>query len=243
VSGGLSQIERRSFERRFLASPNRRRKVEFARALARITAECAEAERPAPRKAWMNLIPGWSPPLRFAAGFAAVICIAATSWLTFQNAGMRSQIALLESQRHDLETQEQGLRRQLGEEQARAVQRQPSTGIAPVVASLVLLSNLSRAETRVEQLALAHSAQIVHIEIQLEARDDYPRFRAELHTRHGEQILTLDNLLRQQTTAGSSVSFDVPASALATNEYELSLKGVADHIVDIGFYYFGVRKQ
>src|SRR5262245_23943062 len=160
VSGGLSQIERRSFERRFLVSPNRRSKVEFARALARITSESSEPERPAPRQSWMNLIRGWSPALRFAAGFAAVVCIAVTSWLTFQNAGMRSQIALLEGQRHDLETQEQGLRRQLGEERARAVQRQPSTGVAPVVASLVLLSNLSRAETRVEQLVLARSAQI-----------------------------------------------------------------------------------
>jgi hypothetical protein len=83
-------------------------------------------------------------------------------------------MAVLESQRHDLETREQRLRRQLGEEQSRtgtpAVQQQQSIGGAFAVASLVLVPGLSRAETRVEELVLSPSAQIAHIEIQLEAR-------------------------------------------------------------------------
>ena len=164
---------------------------------------------------------------------------------------MRSRMVILESQRHELETREQGLRRQLGEEHSRAGilaaqrQQQQSMGSASVVASLVLLPGLSRAESRVEQLVLTPSAQIAHIEIQLEARDDYPRFRAELRTRRGEEVLTRSNLPRHRTNTGYAVSFDVPASALAAGEYELSLKGVADHqaVVDIGYYYLGVRKQ
>ena len=39
VRGGLSQSERRAFERRFLTSTNRRSKVEFAKALARARAQ------------------------------------------------------------------------------------------------------------------------------------------------------------------------------------------------------------
>ena len=39
VRGELSQSDRRGFERRFLTSPQRRSKVEFARALATIAAE------------------------------------------------------------------------------------------------------------------------------------------------------------------------------------------------------------
>ena len=165
-----------------------------------------------------------------------------------QNMAMRSRMAVLESQRHDLETREQGLRRQLGEEHSGnlAAQRQPqqSTSGAFAVASLVLVPGLSRAETRVEALVLTPSAQIAHIEIQLEARDDYPRFRAELRTRRGEEVLTRSNLPRHRTNTGYAVSFDVPTSALAAGEYELSLKWV-DHqaVVDIGYYYFGVRKQ
>jgi hypothetical protein len=250
VRGGLSQSERRAFERRFLTSPNRWGKVEFARALARVTAESAEPERPALRQTWFSLIRGWSPAMGFAAGLAALIFIVGPSWLIVQNMAMRSRMAVLESQRHELETREQGLRRQLGEEQSRAGnlaaqrQQQQSTSGAFAVASLVLMPGLSRAETRVEELVLTPSAQIAHIEIQLEARDDYPRFRAELRTRRGEEVLTWSNLPRHRTNTGYAVSFDVPASALAAGEYELSLKGV-DHqaVVDIGYYYFGVRKQ
>ena len=39
VRGGLSPADRRAFERQFLTSPNRRRKVEFAKALAKVAAE------------------------------------------------------------------------------------------------------------------------------------------------------------------------------------------------------------
>src|ERR1700686_3525838 len=46
VRGGLSPSERREFERRFLTSPGRRSKVEFARALARVAAESKAAGRP-----------------------------------------------------------------------------------------------------------------------------------------------------------------------------------------------------
>jgi hypothetical protein len=38
---------------------------------------------------------------------------------------------------------------------------------------------------------------------------------------------------------------DVPASSLATGEYELALKGPSQgqSAVDIGYYYFSIRKQ
>jgi hypothetical protein len=248
VLGGLSQSDRRAFEGRFLTSPNRWRKVEFARALAKVTTELAESTRPPVRQNVMSLIQGWSPRLRFAAAFGALVCVAAPSWLMFQNAAMRSRVAVLESERHEFERQEQALRQQLAEGQGRAdalaAQRQQQQSI-PIVASLVLLPGVSRSETRVEQLVLTPSAQIAHIEIQLEARDDYPQFSAGLRTRRGEEVLTWGKLQRRQTSAGYAVSMDIPASALTVGEYELSLKGVIDHQagVDIGYYYFGVRKQ
>ena len=56
VRGELSPAERRDFERRFLVSPQRRSKVEFARALARVIAEStASHPRVAARES------GWGP--------------------------------------------------------------------------------------------------------------------------------------------------------------------------------------
>jgi len=104
---------------------------------------------------------------------------------------------------------------------------------------------LSRAQTSVEQLVLDPSVQIARIEIELESRDDFPRFRAELRTRRGEEILSRSNLVRRKSGPGFAVSIDVPASALAAGDYELALKGItADRTSqDIGYYYFGVQKR
>jgi hypothetical protein len=252
VRGDLSQSDRRSFELRFLTSPERRRKVEFARALATITLESKTREpRGAGRPFFMRAFWGWNPAGQFAAAIAALICIAGGAWLVSENAAIRSRVAALEAERRDSDLREQSLRQRLSEEQSRAAalsaqNRQPSEAArAPLVASLVLMPGLSRAQTRVEQLVLSPSVQIARIEIELESRDDYPRFRAELRTRRGEEVLSRSNLVRRKSGPGFAVSVDVPASALAVGDYELALKGIAaDHTSqDVGYYYFGVQRR
>ena len=252
VRGELSQSDRRSFEFRFLTSPERRRKVEFARALATIASESKTREpRAARRPFFMRAIWGWNPVGQFAAAMVALMCIAGGAWLVSENAAIRSRVAALEAERRDSELREQSLRQQLGEEQSRAAalsaqNRQPSEAArAPLVASLVLLPGLSRAPTRVEQLVLSPFVQIARIEIELESRDDYPRFRAELRTRRGEEVLSRSNLVRRKSGPGFAVSVDVPTSALAAGDYELALKGIAADRTsqDIGYYYFGVQKR
>ena len=251
VRGELSEADRRGFERRFLTSPARRSKVEFARALAKAAAESKAAEFAVPRarSAWGGLVTvfrGWNPVLQFAAGFAMLICVAGASWLMVQNTVMRSRVAALEAQRRDVEIREQGLRRQLSEQQRAAqLQRPPEATRMPVIASLVLLPGLSRAESRVTQLVLDPSAQLAHIEIQLEARDDDPRFRAELRGGNDVELLVQSNLLRHRTAGGYQVAFDVPASVLAPGNYELALKAIPkdQSVRDVGYYYFTVRRQ
>jgi hypothetical protein len=252
VRGELSDSDRRSFELRFLASPERRRKVEFARALATITSEAdiresQVAERTSVRRAFW----GWSPVFQFAAGLAALVCVAGGAWLVSENAASRSRVATLEAERRGFETREQRLRQQLGEEQARAAalaaQNRPPADAdrAPLIASLVLVPGLPRAQTQVARLALSPSAQIARIEIQLEPRDDYPRFRAELRTKSGEEVLSRSNLERRKSGPGFVVAIDVPASALAAGDYEMALKGItADRTSqDVGYYYFAVQRR
>jgi hypothetical protein len=249
VRGGLSQSERRAFERRFLTSPNRRSKVEFARTLARVASESPETEGRAPRKTFISVLRAWSPPLRMAVAFATLFCVAGMSWLLFQSVAMHSRIGVLESERRESENREEALRRQLAEEKGRVTapgteQKQQQPTASPLIASLILLPGLSRSTAQAEQLTLPPTTQIAHVDIHVESRDDYPRFRAELRTRRGEDVLTRGNLVRRRVSGGYAVSFDVPASALAAGEYELTLKGVANGqaSADIGYYYFSVRK-
>ena len=257
VKGELTQADRRAFESRFLTSPQRRSKVEFALALARVTAEAEPVASRVPRRstAWLGLlnpIRAWNPALRFAGALGAVICVAGGSWLLIENASMRSRVSVLEAQRRDLEVRAQGLKQELGQAQTRAeglaaqVRNAPTAEGAhtPLVASLVLMPGLSRAESRVEQLTLSPEAQVARIVIQLEARDDYPRFRAELRTRSGRDILARNDLHLRRATTENSVSMDVPASALGSGEYELALIGLAEgRAEDVGYYYFRVQKR
>lgn len=78
--------------------------------------------------------------------------------------------------------------------------------------------------------------------VQLEPRDDHPRFGADLHMFGGEEVPTRGKL--RLVGDVYSVVFDIPASALFTNRYELALKGVRDDqsVHDIGYDYFSVQK-
>lgn len=255
VRGELSEHDRRQFERLFLTSRQRRNKVEFAKALATVSAESTPPEFPAQEhqsvwQAFVNLLRVSNPALRFAAGMAALVLVAGMSWLAVQNIGMRSRMAALEAQGREMRLQEQSVRQQLSEEQARAANLaaqspKPSadSGRPRILASLVFLPGLSRARTSVQQLILNSTALLAHIEIQLEPRDEYPRYRVELHTGRGDDVLARSNLTRHRTSSGYAVSFDVPSNALASGAYELALKGVDGHSTDIGYYYFRVVKQ
>jgi hypothetical protein len=71
VNGELSPAERRGFERQFLVSLERRRKVAFARDLARVAAEAKalEASPALQVSAWQSIlraVRAWNPALPFA---------------------------------------------------------------------------------------------------------------------------------------------------------------------------------
>jgi hypothetical protein len=250
VRGELSPTDLRAFESRFMTSPGRLRKIEFARALARVTTELRRADAlPAARRSRWNsllvLMSGWSPAFQFALGAATLVLLAGASWLLVQNAAMRSRLAVLEAQSRDSAIREQGPRRELATQSQRPLANQPAPASVPAIASLVLIPGLTRAETAREQLILSPAAQIARIEIQLEPRDDFSWFRVELRTRAGEEILTRANLRRRQTGGAYIISVDVPSSALAAGDYELALKGLTPNQPDsdIGYYYFSVHKQ
>lgn len=250
VRGELAGADRRQFERMFLASARRRSKVEFARALAPLAAEAPPLAR---RSRWGSLFANWNPGLRFAASLAAFVLVVGVPWLAVENRRMRSQLAELESQGRELRQRSQDTEQQLSAEKARAgtlaaelEKQQAGRGVAaPVIASLMLMPGLTRGEAARPQLTVPAAAQLARIQVQLEARDAYPRFRAELRTVGGQEVMSRGGLAARQTAGGPAVSFDVPASALAAGEYELELKGLPAGGAppqELGYYYFRVAK-
>jgi len=258
VSGDLSQADHRAFEERFLTSPQRRSNVAFARALAKVAAESVTipTRRDKPDSGWLaflNPMRAWNPALRFAGAMGAVVCMAGGVWLIVENTTMRSRLATLEAQHHEFEVRKEALEQALRQAQARpdSIPAQvpataaPQTPRVPLVASLVLLAAPTRSEARVGQLMIDRGVQLAHIEIALEARDEFPRFRADLRTRGGKEVLSLSDLPRRRSGDGFSVAMDLPSSALSSGEYELALKGLREGEApqEIGYYYFQVRKR
>jgi hypothetical protein len=128
--GELSDSERRRFEQRFLSSQERRRKVEFARALAIVTTELARPEResfPARAPAASGrpgalaaFLRGLNPAVGFALAASVLLILIGGSWLFVENLRLRSELAELGREQESREQRRQALEQQLAEERARA---------------------------------------------------------------------------------------------------------------------------
>jgi anti-sigma factor RsiW len=134
--GELSDADRRRFERRFLVSAERRRKVEFARALATLVPEAttADADQPAAERT-MDFAPAsWLQSLKaslnrlnpafkisiVAGATAAAMLLIGVSWLISETARLRAQVAQLQAERQARQDQEESLRQQTAAERARS---------------------------------------------------------------------------------------------------------------------------
>src|SRR5262249_3575921 len=141
---------------------------------------------------------------------------------------------------------EQTLESALAAERARAdgLSSQIQHGPTAAIASLVLLPGALRDGSVRPEIAIAPSAQIARLELQLEPKDRYLRYRAELRRQRGEEVLTLNNLHEQRGPQGRSVMLEIPAGIVSGGEYELTLKGGAPGrpFEDIGYYRFSARK-
>jgi hypothetical protein len=128
VRGELSTSERRQFERRFLVSAERQRKVEFARALAKVLPEARTeaAAQPAlgfaPTSWWNSFITslrGLNPALNFSMAAAAMALVIGFSWLITETIRLRAHVAQLQAERQTRQRQEENLRQQTANERAR----------------------------------------------------------------------------------------------------------------------------
>src|SRR5215510_11129960 len=102
----LSETDQRKFESRFLASAERRKRVEFAKALARVPVAAPAAERtvvsePA-RWSWRDslyaFISGLNPAAKFAVVAAMLVLLVGGALLLTETLRLRSQLTQLQAQ-------------------------------------------------------------------------------------------------------------------------------------------------
>lgn len=129
VRGGLSEHERRQFESRFLASRERRQKVEFARALSAVASE-ATATEPVqwhalvPQASWWEsfiaMVRGATPAVRLVVAAASLVVVIGMSWLITQTVRFRAELAQLQAQHQEQRRQQDALEQQVIGERARS---------------------------------------------------------------------------------------------------------------------------
>jgi hypothetical protein len=129
VRGELTGSERIQFEDRFLRSAERRRKVEFARALASVTPEFAVIEKKAHpviapaywQDTFRAFLRGLGPAAKFSMAAAALLVIIGVSWLALESIRLRAELADLRAAQQLRERQEGELQQQIADERARSL--------------------------------------------------------------------------------------------------------------------------
>jgi hypothetical protein len=148
LRGSLPERKQRQFETRFLASDERRQKVEFARALAKVATKSAAAEpvrQPvsalAPASWWdsfVDLLRAANPAAKLSLAAASLALIIGIPWLVAQTIKLRGEINRLQAEQQarqkDLEQQVAGARTRseelTGQLQREKAQRERSEELA-----------------------------------------------------------------------------------------------------------------
>jgi len=129
VAGQLSRDERRDFEQHFLSSPQRRQRIEFARALIVKAAEKGAAippvvstvEQQSRSRTWPAFWRMPQPVPQFLA-LAALVVLALGSWSLLQTYQLRNQLAAVHAEEAALQSEGQELRSRLEQQRTLAQQ-------------------------------------------------------------------------------------------------------------------------
>ncbi|HSP62454.1 MAG TPA: hypothetical protein VLQ90_05685 [Pyrinomonadaceae bacterium] len=257
VRGELSGTRLQAFERRFFASEQRRRQIEFARAFTQVVAEgsaTASSEvAPAAITSWWNSFSLFrrSPRLafRFVLAAVALIFIVGGVWLLREfNQSRREQ-----AQNQPQATPANAVTKPTDERAQNEPQPAPSQKNTPegrqipppVVASLLLLPGASRGAESRPHLTIAPGTITAQLRVVLETGDEYKTYAVELRTISGKVVRRLTELPAHPGPGGRVVVLTLPANLLTTSDYELTLNGIDEQkrAEPLGYYYFSVRKE
>lgn len=258
VRGELSATERQGFEARFLASAERRKRVEFAKALRTVVSESAVPEKKvvqdARRWSWREslyaFLNGLNPAARLAFVAAAIVLVAGAGWLFVETQRLRRQVNQLQAENQsgrDLQQaleaerkrnaelnarldQEKQQREQTDESLRQLTETSEATNPAPrpVIAALTLLPGLSRGGDQKPSLDLSNDARLVRLQIGIDPEEQYKTFAVELRTLAGRQVWNRENLAARTRRGTRAVGLTVPATVLKSGEYELRLRGLTE---------------
>jgi hypothetical protein len=120
VRDEMPETVRRKFENRFLASAERRKRVEFAKALTHLTSEYAFKERSAVAPvsvSWRDSLEAFfrslSPVAKFAMAAIVLLLLVGGAWLVTETLRLRSRLTTLQAENRSRQNERQTLEQQV----------------------------------------------------------------------------------------------------------------------------------
>ncbi len=255
LSGSGSEAERREFQSHFLATPSKRRKVEFEKSLgeyvARHAPSATEGKSHAPGKASFSPLRAGTEgkrqlPLgpakprlalwRFAAAAMVLVTLTGGLWLVLVNRRLSHEIQQLHLEQSQRQQQEQQLRRQIADldvqlHHERTITSDQQQLIAQLqspdlaVGVFTLAPGLARRVDQQRPLVIPHGLSSVHLQLRLD-RDEYPQYAVSLETAEGSRIWQQQNLISLKSRKGQHlIALKVPSNLLQSRTYILTVTG------------------
>lgn len=243
VRGELGGAQREHFEQLFLASPQRRTRVEFARSLLeRLSRQPAATTKEAARS---RIVTWWEsagvisrlpkPALLWPLAAVALALVIVVGWrLAHKETMPRIQV----QERTPLKpppTQAQ---------QQPMPSPTPPPRPAPKIATFLLTPVLTRDLGGAKTFMIPSGVDWVQFRLDPEAAD-YKSYRAVLRTPEGREIWSGRDLTPQASTSGKSIFLKLPASTLTSGDYILTLSGLnaEGKFEDVNDYSFRLAKR
>jgi hypothetical protein len=244
----LSRAEREKFERNFLKTERRRKRVEFTRAmLDKLNRKTVGAEKAAAdSSAWNSILDFFrTPKLVFGAAFAVLLLafgfwllilkspkkdfeiareaaptpfVSATPQIIQSNSNSGSTEENKTPVNNELENPSKNQNSQNGN--SNVGEREKPGSIPKITVALALFPGTTRSEGKTGELNLPKDAKGANLQLNLEA-EDYKIYRAEIVDAEGSIIFRTAKLNRR----GTKISTFVPAEKLRKGDYIIKLYG------------------
>lgn len=244
----LPKSEQEHFEKYFLSSPGRRKKVEFARALMHSLANGpAVANRAVSSQ---ERFPGWTSlfhlfgvrPRAWLSAAAAVVILVG-GWLLLMNRQKQNspdQVVRVPQQRPD----DTGPKKPPVPSPPEVVRPKDPDPAPPVqVATFVLTPGLTRDIDETRTLIIEGNVQ-VSLQLHLET-GGYKSYRAMIRTAEGDEIWSQDGLKPRSTRSDQVITVRLPASRFTSRDYiiKVSAATTGGEVEEVSSYYFRVNRK
>ncbi|MDT4955095.1 MAG: hypothetical protein QOJ02_3233 [Acidobacteriota bacterium] len=202
LSGSLTSLEQEKFASIFLSTPERRQKLNFARALRKYIqlnepagTISSDASEQSP-SFWKRFLPSFlrarHPALSFSLATALLLVLVGVTWVAVKN-----------------------LRQQ----------NNPGQENPDNVLAITLTPGALRGTGTLERVVIPARVETVRLQLKLPS-DEYKTYSATVKVVGGQEIFTADNLKAETTGDGLAVQVSIPAAKLTSEDYQLNLSGL-----------------